>query len=93
MVQDLGSITLGKLFKSLKNPQWYFQQAAETAFSIYVINPAGKKVAAYVKGHLLHQDQKVGDVMHCQDGHEYIHVHGKTYYHDTYSDTWVDSTH
>ena len=102
---------LGKLFKNVQKPQWYFSQAAQAVVTIYVINPLGQKVWAYLKGHLhLHDekkkdfdvhkkidkdllDEKIGDVYHCSDGHEYIHVNGKTCHYDSASDTWTDRTH
>lgn len=84
---------LGKLFKNIKNPQWHFEQAAQQGISIFVINPLGNKAVAYVKGHILHMDQKVADVYHCADGHEYFRANGKTYNHDLETDTWYDASH
>lgn len=91
MMKTAGA-ALGRLFNNLRNPKWLFQQAAETGFSVGVINPAGKQVNAWIRGHLLHEDQKIGEVYHCADGHEYIRVGNKIYNHDLRTDTWYDAT-
>ncbi|MBA2935674.1 hypothetical protein HZF05_16445 [Sphingomonas sp. CGMCC 1.13654] len=81
---------LGKLSHNLRNPRWYAQQIGETAMSIWVLNPLGKKVVSYLRGHWLHENQNhaVADVYQCDDGHLYANIGGKLYRYDNSSDNW-----
>ena len=93
MLSKAAGKAIGKLFRNLRNPRWIAQQTAETLTTITVVNYAGKKVKAFAKGHVVHDhadgtEVKIGDVYHCQDGHDYIHSGGKTYRYDATVDGW-----
>ena len=85
---------LANLFKKAQTSKWWTEQLIGQAIQIIVINPAGKRVYANLKGHLRHEDHtsKIGDVFHCSDGHEYLKANGKVYNYDPTTDTWYDST-
>jgi len=93
MVSRAAGEALGKLGANLKNPRWIAAQTAETAFSIWVLNPFGKKVSAYLRKHLFHQtvDDKIGEVYHCDDDHEYIKIGENIYNYDPQEDKWYRS--
>lgn len=80
---------IGTLFRNLRSPRWVARQAGEAAFSIYVINPLGKRAVATAKSYLHHDGEhgraeKVGDVFHCADGYEYIQTtDGDTFVYDS----------
>ena len=88
---------LGKLFRNLTNPRWLAEQAAGTATAIFVLNPLGKNVTAYLRGKIEHRpDPKsnpvhVGDVYHCADGHNYVYANGKAYRYDAQTDGWYNA--
>lgn len=83
---------LGKLFSNLNNPRWLAKQAAETATSVVVLNWAGKQVKAVYKGYILHDTNKhIGDVYHCDDGHNYVVANGKKYRYDAGTDSWYNA--
>jgi hypothetical protein len=83
---------LGKLFSNLKNPRWLAKQTSETVASVTVLNYAGKQVRAAYKGYILHDtDKHIGDVYHCDDGHNYVVANGKTYRYDASTDSWYNA--
>lgn len=83
---------LGKLFSNLKNPRWLAKQTAETVASITVLNYAGQKVKAAYKGYILHDtDKHIGDVYHCDDGHDYVVANGQKYRYDARTDSWYNA--
>jgi len=63
---------LGKLYKNVTTPKWIADQAGGTIVQQLFISPLGHNVKAYFKGHLLDEDQKIGEVYQCADGHVYI---------------------
>ncbi len=85
----IAGAALGRLFRNLRNPQFLAAQAAETAMSIYVLNPLGQKVIAYFKRHVFDGEAKIGEVYGDNHGNEYLHANGKTYRYDSASDTWT----
>lgn len=83
---------LGQLFSNLKNPRWLAKQTAETVASVTVINYAGNQVKAFYKGYILHDtDKRIGDVYHCDDGHNYVVTNGKKYRYDSKTDSWYNA--
>lgn len=82
---------LGELIGNFKKEDWWLRQGVSQITQILVLNPAGKKVYAYVKGHVFHGDVKVGEAFHCDDGHEYVKVNGNTYVYDSNSDSFVSA--
>jgi hypothetical protein len=84
---------IGKLFRNLKNPRWLAQQTAESVVSITVLNWAGNRVKAFYKGKIVHNgDEKIGEIYHCSDGHNYIlTLNGSQYRYDADTDTWEDA--
>lgn len=88
---------LGKLFRNLSNPRWLAKQAAETATSMIVLNWVGKKVKATYKGKVVHtpdpkaEAEHIGDIYHCDEGHNYIYANGKMYRYDSKTDGWYNA--
>jgi hypothetical protein len=88
-LQQAAGKALGKLFSNLKNPRWLASQTAETFMSLTVTNYAGNKVRAFYKGYIIHDNDKhIGDVYHCDDGHDYVVSKGQKYRYDAKSDSW-----
>ncbi|MGY3213956.1 hypothetical protein [Mucilaginibacter sp. HD30] len=83
---------LGELVGNLKKTDWWLKQAASQGASIFVYNPIGNRVVAYIKGHVFHEDRHVGDAYHCADGHEYLKVHDKTYRYNPDTDSFYHAT-
>ena len=83
---------LGKIFSKMKEPEWIAAQVTNTLISIYVFNPAGEKVKAFLKHHLHHDDgQHLADLHVDSGGHEYIVANGKNYRFDPKTDAWYSA--
>ena len=75
-ISNAAAKAIGALISKLKDKKWVAAEATKTAVSISVINPAGQKILAYLRGST---SCGTAEVYKCDDGHEYIVYNGEAY--------------
>lgn len=83
---------LGKLLANVRNPQWVSKQVTSQVVNGVIVNPVGQKINSWFHhGDVEDENRnKIAHVLRCDNGHEYIYAHGKTYFYHQDSDSFTE---